>query len=62
MIKLTLNDGTDVLVNPDHIEKTEQNGITRVILKNGTFMEVQESLQTILNLVKSLKYRDDAGQ
>lgn len=62
MIKLTLTDGTEVLVNLDQIEITEQNGTTRIILKNGGSLEVQESLQLVLNLVKSLRYRGDTGQ
>jgi len=62
MIKLTLTDGTEVLVNLDQIERTEQNGTTRIILKNGGSLEVQESLQLVLNLVKSLRYRGNTGQ
>lgn len=61
MIKLTLTDGTEVLVNTDQIERTEQNGSTRVILKKGNSLEVQESQQLILNLIKSLSFRDDTG-
>ena len=62
MIKLTLTDGTETLVNPDQIEKVDQQDSTILRLKNGNSLKVQETLQLVLNLIKSLGHRDSRDQ
>lgn len=59
MIKLTLINTNEILINTDMISKVESTEPTKIILKNGQEIEVTESAMTILNLIQALTYRDD---
>lgn len=58
MIKLTLTDNSEILINTDQISKVESTEPTTVILKGGKNIEVMETVMTIMNLIKALSYRD----
>ncbi len=59
MIKLTMLDETEILINSDQIDSVKSAEQATVELKNGVKIKVKESSLTILNLIKILSYRDE---
>ncbi|MCK4890792.1 MAG: flagellar FlbD family protein [Candidatus Aminicenantes bacterium] len=59
MIKLTLINNNEILINTNTINKVEPTEPTKIILKDGQEIEVIESAMTILNLIQALTYRDE---
>jgi len=59
MIKLTLLDNSEILINVYQIEKVESTEPSKIILKQGDEIEVKESAVTIFKLIKALSHRDD---
>ena len=59
MIKLTMLDDTEILINSDQIDSVRSAENAIVELKNGDKIKVKESSHTILNLIKILTYRDE---
>ena len=59
MIKLTMLDETEILINSDQIDSVRSAEHSIVELKNGDKIKVKESSLTILNLIKILAYRDE---
>ncbi|MCK5221428.1 MAG: flagellar FlbD family protein, partial [Candidatus Aminicenantes bacterium] len=57
MIKLTLINNTEILINTNIINKVESTEPTKIILQDGQEIEVIESAMTILNLIQALTYR-----
>ena len=58
MIKLTLINNTEILINTNIINKVESTEPTKIILQDGREIEVIESAMTILNLIQALTYRN----
>jgi len=58
MIKLTLPDHSEILINADQIEKIETGEPARVILKQGDIIEVRETAASIIKLIKALSVSD----
>ncbi len=59
MIKLTLINNTEILINTNIINKVESTEPTKIILQDGQEIEVIESAMTILNLIQALTYRNE---
>jgi len=59
MIKLTLLNETEILINTNTINKVASTEPTRIILKDGQEIEVIESAMTVLNLIQALTYRNE---
>lgn len=59
MIKLTLPDNSELLINSSQIDKVESGEPSLVILKDGEKIKVKESVSTIMNLIRALSYRDN---
>ncbi len=59
MIKLTLTNNTEILINTNIINKVESTEPTKIILQDGREIEVIESAMTILNLIQALTYRNE---
>ena len=59
MIKLTLINNTEILINTNIINKVESTEPTKIILQDGREIEVIESAMTILNLIQALTYRNE---
>ncbi|MEN8222220.1 MAG: flagellar FlbD family protein [Acidobacteriota bacterium] len=58
MIKLTLLDETEILINSNQINAVESAEHATIELKGGDKIKVKESSLTILNLIRTLAYRD----
>lgn len=59
MIKLTLANNSEVLINTSQIDKVLPSEPSVIILKDGKKIEVKESLMTIINLIKAISYRNN---
>jgi len=59
MIKLTMLDETEILINSDQIDSVNSAEQATIELKNGDKIRVKESSLTIQNLIKILSYRDE---
>ncbi len=57
MIKLTLTNNIEILINTEQISKIEHVEPTRIIFDNGTDIEVKETAMTITNLIQAISYR-----
>ncbi len=58
MIKLTLLNDIEILINPDQIDKIETNATSILILKDGQKIEVKESGAKISEIIKDLSFRN----
>ena len=59
MIKLTLLDETEILINTDQINAVNSAEQATIELKSGDKIKVKESYLTVLNLIKILASRDE---
>ncbi|MBN2164457.1 MAG: flagellar FlbD family protein [Pontiellaceae bacterium] len=64
MIKLTDLHGVEYLLNPDQIEKVEQNPDTQIMLLNGHRYYVRETLDEVIDKVVTFRavYRAAAAK
>lgn len=62
MIKLTLLDETEILINSDQINRIKSAEHALIELKSGERIEVKESSQTVLNLINAMAYKDELSQ
>ena len=60
MIKLTLPDETEILININQIDSVISDEQSTIKFKNGKKIKVKESSGMILSLIKSLAYRDES--
>ena len=60
MIKLTLPDETEILININQIDEVISDEQSTIKFKNGKKIKVKESSGMILSLIKSLAYRDES--
>ena len=58
MIKLTLLDETEILINTDQINAVNSADQATIELKSGDKIKVKESSLTVLNLIKILAHRN----
>ncbi len=59
MIKLTLPDDTEIIINSNQIDAVKSAEQAIIELKSGEKIKVKESSNTVLKLIKILSYRDD---
>ena len=59
MIKLTLLDETEILINTDQINAVNSADQATIELKSGDKIKVKESSLTVLNLIKILAHRSE---
>ncbi len=62
MIKLTLADDIEILINTNQIAAVISGEQAIIELKSGEKIEVKESLLTVLSLIKTFAYRDEFSQ
>ncbi len=55
MIKLTLLNDTEILININSIKRIERKNSTSIILNNGGEIQVTESPLKVTNLIKDIK-------
>ncbi len=60
MIKLTLPDGSDFLINSDQISHIKAVDPAIIILKNGEEIKVKESYMTVINHMKATSYSNES--
>jgi len=58
MIKLTLSDNTDFLINEDQISHIKATDPAIIVLRNGEEIIIENSYMTAINLIAAVSHSD----